>query len=217
MADPNNTVIHRHQLVICFIAKAANTSIKRAVGNVLGLPVIHAFPPRLAPHRRLDIHLPTAPIADVLALKKCGYLAVATTRHPLARLASCWKDKASTHYFHKAFARKYGLKPGMPFDDFVRFVAETPDEHSDQHFRSMTWDLIHKGRVVPDHVLRIEDAGWWNELRRLIKEHCDLDIGKELHENKSGPAGWRTLYTPGLMDVAKERYAEDLENFGYEE
>jgi hypothetical protein len=215
VADPNNIVLHEKKFAFCFICKAANTSLKRAFGNTLNLPQVENLPGRLAPHRRLDLHLPAPKLKDILIFKEFGYLTAAAVRHPLARLASCWSDKINGKHFHQPFARKFGLTPDISFADFVYFVSGVPDEQADQHFRSMTWDLMYENSIVPEHILKIENDGWWNKLRELIQSHCNFDIGREYFENRGLFGEWESFYTPELRELAVNRYADDFRNFGY--
>jgi hypothetical protein len=217
MADPNSVVVHDRKLVVMMICKAGNTSIKRALGDALEIPKLDV-PENLEPHRRLDLHLPTPNRMDAWNLRKCGYTVVSVIRHPLARLVSCWRDKVAGK-FHHPFRRKYGeaVWQGMPFGEFVDFVAGTPDGIADQHFRSMSRDLTtHDGNLIPEHVFRIEDGDWWKKLRATILE-TGLDIGPQRRENATGGGrDWRGHYTAQSLNTATERYRRDLSLFGYD-
>lgn len=206
MADPNNMLIHEHRLVLMLICKSGNTSIKWAVAEAMGL----------GPTHRTDLYFPTPNIENAMSFADEGYLALSVIRHPLARLASCWRDKvADPNRFHRPFRHKYGgaIIPGMSFGDWVRFVAETPDGIADQHFRSMSWDLVF-GDWTPE-TIRIERPDWWADLRGRIRSHCGLDIGAQRHENSTG-GDWQGEYTMELRRIACDRYREDLERFGYD-
>lgn len=201
MADPNNLLIHEHQLALMLICKAANTSIKWSVADAMGLEATH----------RTDLYFPTPNVEDVARLKDEGYLALSVIRHPAMRLLSCWRDKVSNpNRFHQPFRRRYGgvIKPGMSFEAFVDVVSDIPDGVADQHFRSMSWDLVHDGKVVPE-VIKIEKPDWWMRLRDRIKTHCGLDIGPERKENQTK--------VNGMSDNPKirERYRQDFQRFGY--
>ena len=204
MADPNNLLIHEHKLCLMLICKAGNTSIKWAIAKALGVPETH----------RTDLYYPKPNKADAKRYRKRGYLVLSVVRHPVSRLVSCWRDKVSNPKgFHKPFARKYGnrFKPGMSFDQWAAFVADIPDGIADQHFRSMTWDLVVDDEVVPQ-VIKIESPEWWAQLRGRIADHCGLDIGEERKENKGrGPA---VDNVP--MDLIRERYAQDFQRFCYD-
>lgn len=102
----------------------------------------------------------------------------------------------------------------MSFGDFVRFVAQTPDEKAEQHFRSMSADLVCAGHLVPNLVLKIEDHDWWSVLRDTLKSK-GIDLGPERKENASSTTDWRDAYSPELIEIASRRYRTDMEIFGY--
>lgn len=217
MADPNNAIIYQHRIGCMFICKAGNTSIKRALADALDLPDADMVRDVMKPHKRLDLHLPTPNKDDVWRLRADGFLTFAVIRHPLARLVSCYADKIEAG-FHAPFARKYRgqVWQGMQFAEWIAFVHRIPDGKSDQHFRSMAWELMtNEGRIIPEHVIKIENDGWWERLRGLIYDHCGLDIGPERHENAVRHRGWQSYYTPETRALAAERYADDLRVFGY--
>lgn len=217
MADPNNAVIYDRRLVCMFICKAGNTSIKRALADALDLPTADHAPEPLRPHRRFDLHCPTPNKMDAYALREQGFTVFAVVRNPLARLASCYVDKVRGR-LHGPFRRKYGdeVRKGMSFDEWVRFVARTPDGKSDQHFRSMAWDLLTEAdEVIPENVFRVEDRDWWRGLRSLLRDRCGVDIGPERRENASGLADWASFYGAETRGLAEDRYAADFKAFGY--
>lgn len=208
MSDPNNIVLHDRRLVLMMICKAANTSLKSALTDVLRLP------------QRVDLVMPNPTCRDALMLREQGYAIATAIRHPLARLASCWTDKVSGRGpggYHRPLTRKYasaGYREGMPFDAFVRFVASVPDEASDQHFRSMSWDIVCGGRIVPELVARVECPTWWDTLRDFITSRSQLDIGPARMDNQTSTK-WRDMYDAETWRVACERYGEDLQRFCY--
>lgn len=217
MADPNNVLMHRQRIAAMFICKAANTSVKQALADKLNLPDVDLEREELKPHRKLSNHLPTPVKTDVWKFRQEGYLTFAVIRHPLARLASCYADKVETR-IHPPFLKKYraDVRQGMPFREWVEFVARTPDIAADQHFRSMAWDLVSTSdRIIPAHIFKVEDAGWWNRLRERIMAHCEMDIGPERIVNASRHRDWPEYYDDETREMAARRYADDLRHFGY--
>lgn len=206
MADPNNMLLHEHRLCLMLICKAGNTSIKWAIAGAMGLEETH----------RTDLYFPTPNKADAQRYRDEDYLVLSVIRHPLARIASCWLDKVSSEArFHQPFRRKYGgkIRPGMSFPEWVRLVGEIPDGIADQHFRSMTWDLV-TDEVVPE-TIKIERDDWWSVLRTRISNHCGMDIGRERWENRT-KTDWRSMYDEETKALAVNRYKRDLEIFGYD-
>lgn len=219
LADPNNALIASHRIVMMFICKAGNTSVKRALADALDLPPNDAVPEQLQPHRRFDLAFPTPNKMDAHALRAAGWLVCGIVRHPLARIASCYEDKICGGTLFGPFARKYGgtIRANMPFADFVDAVCAIPDGQADQHFRSMSWDMAtDAGEIVPEHIFRVEDNEWWQDLRRTILNHCEVNIGGERRENASRMKNWRGYYSPKSLAAAKLRFARDLRLFGYD-
>ena len=64
------------------------------------------------------------------------YFRFGFVRNPWARLYSCYRDKilGPTLRDQQFILGHFGFTPGMAFADFVRGVAEIPDEEADGHF-----------------------------------------------------------------------------------
>ena len=219
MPDPNNVVMHKQRLVCMFVCKAGNTSVKKALADALAIPDVRGVPENLAPHRRLGLYLPSASQQDILGLKLAGFFVIGFCRHPFARLASCWRNKVDGHHFHAAFARKYGslIRHHMPFEEFVEVVCHIPDSQSDQHFRSISWDLTTEGRFIPDNVYAVDSEGWWDKMRSDVSARAGIDLGEERRENLTGGGfGWHNLIDGRIAEMVRERYAEDFALFGYD-
>ncbi len=219
MPDPNNVVMYDQKLVCMFTCKAGNTSVKRALGDALDLPHVDGMPDRLAPHRRLGLYLPSLTKLDARAFRQMGFLVIGFARHPMARLASCWRDKVAGPHFHHPLARKYGDRfwHKMPLGAFVRAVADIPDGVADQHFRSMTWDMVGQDdEMIPERLYRVDEPGFWETLRADLSGRCGIEIGEERHDNKTGAGSdWRRLFDAETLAVAERRYADDFRHFGY--
>lgn len=207
MADPNNLLIHDRRLCLMLACKAGNTSIKWAVAAAMGLDGTH----------RTDLYWPTPNKADAAGFRDRGYVVAGIVRHPLARLASCWRDKVAER-LHAPFRRRYGgaIRRGMAFGEFARVVASIPDGLADQHFRSLTWDMVWNSRPVPDFIFKSDAPGWWDALRGLLRTRCALEIGPERRENVTG-GDWRALYDAETRAIAAARYREDFTWFGYDD
>lgn len=218
MADPNNALIADHCLVLMFVCKAANTSIKHAIGDAVRLPDYGLPADEFAPHRKFDLYFPTPNKLSILRLKQENYRVIGFARHPLARVVSCYKNKIRDR-LHKPFTRKYGNQvwQNMPFQSWCEFLCQVPDGISDQHFRSASWGMIgDDGRLIPDRIFRVDDQNWWDELRNDLIEWSGLDIGSERFANKTDGKDWQSFYTPELRKSVSDRYATDLRVFSYD-
>lgn len=193
--------------------KAASTSIRRSLATHLGLP---SGPDEV---HYLDEFQGLA-TSDVLRLQReRGYLAVGSIRHPVTRLASCWYDKLIDDYYSE-FVAYPEFRPGMPFAAFVEAVAGIPDVDAEPHFRSMAWDLVHDGAVVPDLLVDqrtlVKD---WNRVRAHVAwrstPHAWLpDLTRER------PRDWRShlgAVSGRTLEMIHQRYAADFAAFGYDD
>jgi hypothetical protein len=127
-------------------------------------------------------------------------------RNPFDRLVSCYHSKFTDE---RVFLRQPGVRLGMTFREFAEAVCEVPDEESDQHVRSQ-WTFFDG--------LEVDFLGRFENLAADFAEVGGvLGLPPELpHANPSGrPAGYRDHYDAGLASRVAERYAADLEAFGY--
>jgi len=221
MPDPNYLVLNNRKLILMLICKAGNTSLKRAMASALCISPNDSArhrDGRRDPYRELKIYFTVENRTEAWNLRECGYTVISVIRHPLARLVSCWAEKIDG-VFHKPFLYTYGTRvgPGMPFDEWVEFVCSLRDEESDQHFRSMAYDLMTvDGKLMPEFIFKVEDVDWWKKLRALLIKRCDIDLGGESRLNSTGAGrNWQMYYNPRLLHMAGRRYKRDLEVFGY--
>jgi hypothetical protein len=176
------------------ICKAGATSIKWTLLNTLGLNGAEQLQWR----------------SKKYVLEFCSdYYKVAFTRHPIDRIASCWRQKVNLRKgVHRTFP-DYGIYCNMPFPDFVQLVATIPDSRADKHFRSQVWDLTENGTLLPCFVGRVENMQTdWERLQETIADRLELL-----------PIGWRNrcggsvTWDDETLRIARERYADDLRVF----
>lgn len=114
-----------------------------------------------------------------------------------------------------------GLKPRMPFADFVEWLCGTEghDGIADRHWLSQHCFLYNNDKPICNYVGRFENLE--NELT-IISEKLNLPA-IELEQkgwisadwnNKKG--GYRSYYNDRTRDLIAKRYARDIELFGYE-
>lgn len=195
MPDPNNIIIDELKAVGMLIPKCANESVKHAFMQATGRAGNPSFAFR------------TCSKFDADRMK--GWFRFATVRNPFDRLVSCWAQKIDNQFF-SPFSR-YGMFPGMSFEDFARRVAEMDDCEANQHWRSMACDLVIGSRVVPDYVGRFENLA---EAWKTIRAHCP-GLPELPHVNKSRRKPYQEYYSTTLRRVVEKRYTQDLETFGY--
>ncbi len=202
------------------VAKVASSSLKVVFARLLGLELDAV---RGDPHA-LELPHPGAVERDGPRLYPDLY-AFAFVRNPWDRLVSCWRDKirgevsdftriADNGVAH-CLAAFDALRADMPFDAFVRTVADIPDDVADEHFRSQHWNLVDaKGRLAVDFVGRYEtlDADF-SDVAYTIGLPPNLVLPR-LQANPV-PVDYAQLYTPQTRTLVERRYARDVELFGY--
>ena len=198
-------VSHKDKLIWVAVAKVASMVIHGAMTNKLNVP-FHEW------HR---VSVPS--IAQVKGMT--DYFRFAFVRDPWARLYSCYRDKivGPTERDDEFILGQYGFTPGMPFEAFVRGVAEIEDHQADPHFASQWHALNHEGELAVDYVGRFERLpGDWDRLR----PRYDLPDLPWAPVGSSRPRFdfqyHKPHYTPRLVEIVGRRYAEDVRRFGYE-
>jgi hypothetical protein len=150
-----------------------------------------------------------------------GFWSFAFVRNPWDRLVSCYtekiRDDGDDENFVNGVSRvllPYGVfKRGMSFAGFARAVAEIPDREAEPHFLSQ-----HRFITAPSGALVVDFVGRFETLR------ADFEVVRSRirgptrlpHLLKSSHGAFREYYDRALIDVVGERYAEDVERFGYE-
>jgi len=185
-------------------AKVASSSIKRVIRAAMNAPP----PPDLLEYL-------TASEAITREHR------IAFVREPLDRLASCWADK---FVLRRRAGREIlpdlsamGMSYDTSFSDFVRRVAQIPDEEAwgdAKHFRSQSFDLTCRGQWMPTFLGRFESlAESWNQARTLIRDLGGPRLPKLGHLRKTDRGG--VEWTSDLERLARQRYARDIEQLGY--
>lgn len=133
-------------------------------------------------------------------------------RNPLDRLLSAYSHQVNTK---RAEGKTIFLQHGIPFDvsfaDFVRVVAELPDEGANVHVRSQHRFSSDDDGVIVEFIGRFERlADDW----ALLIDRFGFPALPRRHVSVHGH--YSEAYTPELARLAAERYARDIEVFGYE-
>jgi dermatan 4-sulfotransferase 1 len=213
MPDPNNIVLNDHRLAFMLIPKVANTSIKMAMLNMMG---IYPKEPRGLNHymgcRSQHGNVFHVEQKSKLATDYADYLRIAFVRNPFDRILSCYRDKVlATH--HRSFTR-FGIAHGDSLRKFINIIKDVPDNHAEQHFRSQSAELIHNDNLVPDFVGRFETIDSdWHQVQSLALDQCGLILDDLPHVNKSSRFDIE-MDNETRADIAT-RYKCDFESFGY--
>lgn len=210
LATWNIFPIHPWRMVWMLPPKTASTSVRHALASHAGLSTddVHGL-----------VEFQGLRKADALTLQQDGYVVVGSTRHPVPRLASCWADKIASKDYYVEFTTFDEFTPGMPFADFVDAVAKIPDEDAEPHFRSLSFDLVHGGVVIPDLLLEQNTlAADWNRLRARVAWRSSPSVWlPDLTVRRT--SSWRDLVGEiplSTIATIHERYADDFTAFGYD-
>jgi hypothetical protein len=188
------------------LPKVANTSIKLAILKAYG--------------RKTDkIH--AQGVFECVSTKEAKRFRhrIAFVRDPLARLASCWKDKIVVRTDGRFLPglNKLGFSPGMDFEDFVERVASIPDDRcggAAHHFRSMSYSLCDGDGIVPNLVGRFETIDEdWGRVQELFRKIGGPELPALTHERRTD--SFDRKYSPRARALALQRFAKDVRVFRY--
>ncbi len=101
----------------------------------------------------------------------------------------------------------------MDFTEFVDVLAKLPDDIIDRHLRSQSWFLCDEQGLLPDYIGKLEnfDADW-----EFLSDKYALP--KPKHRNKTDASVKLSDICPrASMEKLIERYAEDIQLFGYQQ
>lgn len=210
MPEPNTVVVDSLKLAFLCVAKCASTSVKRVVLDGLGEHSVRNDRDTLLGLRYRD--------SEVLWHYNQDYFRVAVVRDPWDRLASCYHDRILHDSLTTRAMRKYGVRPGMVFSEFVRCIAKIPDEAADPHFRSQAFTyLSYTGKLIPNWLVRFEHLAMdWQSLQKELRGRMGLKLGPlpHLKQGRSRPPIDK-IYDSASVYRVHERYKKDAAIGGY--
>jgi hypothetical protein len=215
-------LLERYRAVYVDIAKVASSSLKATFAALLGLELstVDGNPHLLEYPRPGKVESTGGSLFP-------GLYAFGFVRSPWDRLVSCWRDKvvgevvdftrfAESGVAHCLARFDATFWAGMPFDAFVRAVADISDVDADEHFRSQHCSLTNDhGDVAVDFVGRYETLhADFLQVARTI----GLPAGTTLPRLQSNPrvVDYTSFYTPETRELVATRFARDIELFGYQ-
>ncbi len=211
-----NILIDDYKFIYFFIPKNGCTTFKKHLLNSIGeenyLGPIHKFNFSFAPIEQVNVGYP-------------NYMKFAIVRNPWSRLVSCYNNKIRSLGFtngfflngvHRGFRRFGELFYGdMPFNEFVDAVCSIPDSKADGHFISqLYWLTDFSGELLPNYIGRLENLDIAIE---DIHQKTGLSLYNMEHKNKSRiSTPYTEYYDENLKEKVREKFAVDIEVFGYE-
>jgi chondroitin 4-sulfotransferase 11 len=212
-------LLDRYGAVYVETPKVACTSIKTAIAGLIGVDLAETGG---NPH---EARWPTPRAAGGPGPLFPGLFAFAFVRNPWDRLVSCYRDKIRGEVDGFTFftirpgvanclARFDAFVAGMSFDAFVRAVAAIPDDDADAHFRSQhTFVTDDEGQLAVDFVGRYERLA--DDVRLLERTIGLPALELPRLQTARSPVSYATLYTAETRQIVADRYARDVEMFGY--
>lgn len=192
------------ELAYVTIGKTATTSVLYTLALSAGMEIL----PNKSPHC-YDWH-----VLSLEHARSLGLYVFTTVRNPYNRLLSLWVQVASPGYEPKHHVLdadgKSVLYDGMPFYQFAYEALRIPPQSADPHYRPQY--LLTDNFNGIDQLLRVETlARDWAQLQRKAKQPL-RDI--EWHNRSQHGSCWQ-YYTPYLMSMVQEYYAQDFAMLGY--
>jgi hypothetical protein len=193
---------------VLFRCELAGTSRKppkdRQVHNVMQSPLI-------MPYQLCD-----ADMSCLLASRT--FRKVAFVRNPYDRLLSCYLDrvKAYNSLPHKKTARLLGVEPGSDIT-FEAFVSSLPDQiNADVHWRPQ-WVELGAGQIDFEFVGRFENlTADVASLVSLLYPGRNAKLGFQSPARTNAAQRRAEFYTQSTIDIVRELYVNDFDQFGYE-
>lgn len=212
--SPPSRIWHVPDAGYCFvhIPKVAMSSIRGALAaHAAGVAEVDVVRARSLVRSVAHRYVREAYPAEIAELSQSCFT-FAFVRNPLERLVSAYTNKKSSDVeIDKSLFENLGLPPDVSFEEFVRTVADAPED-SDGHVRSQYTFIYDKRGPVVDFVGRFERlrSDWQTLMDRL-------GLPQLPHRNRSTHTAVEATYTPALARLAAERYSRDIEVFGYAE
>ena len=190
-----------YNVCVAFMPKVANTSMKMAFAELKGMDRfsksqigIHSHFKGVAPEQIAHLDCPK----------------IMFVRNPFDRLVSAWQSKLIDKDKHPSFD-KFGMTHNMSFEDFAMKVCSTPDNMSDHHFRSQTYEMYVHGTALNITIGRFEHLrDGWSNLQKIIPELPNLNLW-----GASNREDYKLYYNEKLVNAVTKRYSKDLEILDY--
>ena len=149
-------------------------------------------------------------------LTSTSYFSFTFVRNPWSRLVSTWKDKCFSDTTSVVYKEMYSPYRNS-FKDFIFTLSEDPDKFY------ATWEGIIDRHVRPYIDLcplnDIDFIGRFENLQHDFNTVCDkigIPEKKLPHKNKTKHKHYTEYYDDETRQIVAERYAKDIEYFGYE-
>jgi len=211
--------MHDVKAIYFFIPKVACTTLKKAAGQIIGIP--ECMP--LTVYQKLQISLKRRSgksdesyhwvhypfITDATLFD--DYFKFCFVRNPWDRLVSCYYNKVKSNY--SGFS-KYQINSEMSFEQFAKTVCDIPDSDAESHFQSQTYIIKKAGDIDMDFIGKFETLN--SDFNYVCKK---LGVNKtKLPKMMTSPrpqSNYKTHYKDNLVELVRERYKNDCVKLEY--
>lgn len=208
---PAGILLPDFQAIYIPIPKVANTSVKTALADSLGLSG--------------DVHWEIAwPWVEPATIQRsyADWFTFSFVRNPWDRLLSCFlskvhPDRMDDPLLHNGvepeFSKYADLFHGrMSFAEFVQTTVSIPDEEADIHFGSQYLYVTDpSGQLLVNFLGRFENIA--DDFAKVCK-HIGLSAGLP-HLLRTEHDHYRSYYTVQTQHLVAKRWSRDIELFGY--
>lgn len=211
--NARNILVEKYGLIYFKQHKVASTTFLIQFAEMLAIPQIESdwrsiHYPKIYP-------FPTASKEDILT-KYQDFVRFAIVRNPWERLVSLYKDKVASDEERNEWFFRHNpqLYHQMPFAEFIKRVAETPDSDSDVHFVQQVYFLHDvEGNFLINYFGDLANLG---EHLEEIKAKTGVPFKELPQRNATKKSSYQTFYTPDLVEKVRQRFAIDIDFFEYE-
>lgn len=141
--------------------------------------------------------------ARELKMRHPDFSVFAVVQSPHGRIAWCYDNLILGSTALPAFFEENGFSKDMTRTDFIDRAVQIDDLRADNLLRSQESILCHKGKLVPDLVLDLDNlAADWGKLQSLVKRQSGRDLG-------TGPDATPPI-TTNTHRAVTDRHAADL-------
>ncbi|NRG18882.1 sulfotransferase family 2 domain-containing protein [Rhizobiales bacterium] len=138
----------------------------------------------------------------------------AIIRHPGHRLAACYRRQIAERDSVSDAWKLRGFRSGMKFEEFVQRACTIGDTRADNHTRSQTSLLCHKGNMIPEMLIRAERlATDWEDLRSLLSQTRLADVGPYPEIDEASALEDAMRYNALPQDAKRRIHSRYLEDF----
>lgn len=211
-------VLDAQKIVYGRVPKVANSSIKAALARFLEGPVDPAVKKTKDHFWQKSTGRQTRMVkkAEALKLNEQNF-SFSFVRNPFDRVVSCYNNKVISNPVVSAPMEAMNLYHGMPFDEFVRTLARTPDDKMDIHLLPQASILKIDGQLIPKFVGRLENIQEdWRKLAETMAEKGLPTLGKLPSKNvrrKKSEDVVAYYESSEILELIHERYRDDIETF----